>query len=62
MTTIAQPREKMGSLAADKLIDLIETPNIKSVSHVVLEPELVIRKSTRSIQQKVIKNHLVSEN
>ncbi|MBR6089590.1 MAG: LacI family DNA-binding transcriptional regulator [Anaerolineaceae bacterium] len=46
MTTIAQPRSLMGKYAAELLINLIENrenPN----HHIMLEPQLVVRRSTR---------------
>ena len=46
MTTIAQPRDQMGKLSAEMLIDMIDNKEIKK-HHIMLEPELVVRRSTR---------------
>ena len=46
MTTIAQPRILMGRTAAEILLDSIEGREIEQ-KHIILEPELVIRRSTR---------------
>lgn len=47
MTTIAQPRHQMGSLAAELLLKHIENPQNPDISRILLEPQLIIRKSTR---------------
>ena len=46
MTTIAQPRNQMGKLAAEMLIDQIQNKDITE-HHIMLEPKLVVRRSTR---------------
>ena len=46
MTTIAQPRALMGKRAAELLIDRIESGEMKN-EHIILEPELIVRRSTR---------------
>lgn len=48
MTTIAQPREKIGQLASKIIINAIEKFPEKDIEHVLLEPKIVVRKSTRS--------------
>ena len=46
ITTIAHPKRRMGQLAAKRLIDKIEEKEgYKDLYQVILEPELVIRKS-----------------
>ncbi|MFC5729436.1 MULTISPECIES: LacI family DNA-binding transcriptional regulator [Nocardioides] len=45
ITSVRQPREGMGQVAADLLLDVIADP-ARRVRHVVLEPELVVRRST----------------
>ena len=46
MTTVAQPRNQMGKLAAEMLIDQIQNKDITE-HHIMLEPKLVVRRSTR---------------
>ncbi len=46
MTTIAQPRNLMGKTAAEILLSAIDGKEISN-KHIILEPELVIRRSTR---------------
>ncbi|MDD2485750.1 MAG: LacI family DNA-binding transcriptional regulator [bacterium] len=46
LTTVAQPKCRLGEIAAEMLLDLIEEKNVSSQ---ILEPELVIRESTRKI-------------
>ncbi len=45
LTSVRQPREQLGAVAADTLLEVIADPAAK-VRDVVLEPELVIRRST----------------
>lgn len=47
LTTVAQPKGRQGEIAAEMLLSLIEG---KSVSSQVLEPELVLRESTKEIK------------
>lgn len=44
LTTVAQPIEEQGRLAADLLIDHIEQPEL-SIRHIVLQPRLIVRES-----------------
>ncbi len=53
MTTVSQPRMQMGSLAADTLINRIEAGPESPIEHILLEPKLVIRKSTRMLQHRI---------
>jgi DNA-binding LacI/PurR family transcriptional regulator len=47
LTTITQPKERMATLALENLISLIEeSEEIDSPLQIILEPDLVIRKST----------------
>lgn len=46
MTTVAQPRVQMGKLAAEMLIEQIQNKQ-RSEHHIMLEPNLVVRRSTR---------------
>ncbi len=46
LTTVAQPKCRLGEIAAEMLLDLIAG---KSVSSQVLDPKLVVRESTRKI-------------
>jgi LacI family transcriptional regulator len=45
LTTVRQPLLKMGEIAARTLIDHIENPG-RACSEILIEPELVVRKST----------------
>ena len=46
MTTVAQPRIQMGILSAEMLINNIDNTDDQK-HHIMLEPELVVRRSTR---------------
>ncbi|MCW5721804.1 MAG: LacI family DNA-binding transcriptional regulator [Devosia sp.] len=47
LTTMRQPREALGRMAAEALIDMIEDPNmLPSSLRIVLRSELVVREST----------------
>lgn len=45
LSSVRQPREQLGAVAADTLLEVIADPAAK-VRDVVLEPELVVRRST----------------
>jgi LacI family transcriptional regulator len=45
LSSVRQPREQLGTVAADTLLEVIADPGAK-VRDVVLEPELVVRRST----------------
>lgn len=45
LSSIRQPREELGRQAAQMLLEVIDEPDTR-VRHVVLEPELVVRRST----------------
>lgn len=46
LSSIRQPAVEMGAAAAQLLLSLIESPDETKVQHPVLEPELVVRRST----------------
>ena len=46
LTTVRVPIQKMGELAAERLIGVINNENITEKRRIVLKPELVIRKSS----------------
>ena len=45
LTTVAVPRFRMGSLGAELLMKKIEDPELSEIQQIILEPELVIRKT-----------------
>jgi DNA-binding LacI/PurR family transcriptional regulator len=45
LTTVRQPLEKMGEIAARTLLDRIDNPN-SYLAEIAIEPEFVVRKST----------------
>ncbi len=45
LSSVRQPRDELGAVAADMLLELIADPSAR-VRDVVLEPELVVRRST----------------
>lgn len=48
ITSVRQPREELGRVATDILLGVIDDPANPRVRDVVLEPELVVRRSTGS--------------
>jgi DNA-binding LacI/PurR family transcriptional regulator len=50
LTTIKSPQLEIGRKAAEILIRNIESPVLLPIEHVVLDTELIIRKSTRSLK------------
>ncbi len=46
LTTIRQPLQAMGKLAADLLLGQLKSPPVASPSEVAVEPELIVREST----------------
>ncbi len=46
LTTVGQPLQKMGSLAAEVLLRLIERPDADVPAQFTIEPEMIIREST----------------
>lgn len=51
LTTIRQPIQQLGSVAAATLIDIIEHPHLPHQHHLVLSTELVVRQSCGSPRQ-----------
>lgn len=52
LTTIKSPKREIGQKAAEILIRNIESPNLIPIERIVLDTELIIRKSTRRINTK----------
>jgi DNA-binding LacI/PurR family transcriptional regulator len=50
LTTIRQPLQQMGSIAATLLLRKIDKAKIPEISHV--DPELVVRESTAKVRLK----------
>lgn len=53
LTTIKQPRWEMGLVAAQLLIDRIKGKGPRVPRNVILQPELIVRKSVRNIREDV---------
>ncbi len=49
LTTVAQPKEHIGALAVELLIEQMKTPAKRLQKRVVLKPKLVVRKSVRDL-------------
>lgn len=48
LTTVAHPQERLGEMAAELLLRIIREGNLKEEeTHILMEPELVVRESTR---------------
>jgi len=52
LTTIRSPQMEIGRKAAEILIRNIESSNLIPVKRIVLDTELIIRKSTRKLNRK----------
>lgn len=52
LSTIAQPMAEMGRLATQNLLDRIQNPS-RPVSHTVYSPELILRDSTRTLNDSL---------
>ena len=52
LTTIRPPQKEIGQRAAEILIRNIESPTLLPIERVVLDAELIIRKSTRKLNNK----------
>ncbi len=50
LTTVSMPHTDIGQIAARILVDRINTKNRRAVQHVNVNPELIIRDSTKSIK------------
>ena len=51
LTTIRQPLEEMGRQAVERLLARIREPNEIHPAEVVLQPELIVRESTRALER-----------
>jgi len=58
LTTVRQPIQKMGSIAAQTLIDQLEQKDTSTARRIILPTELVIRDSTK---KSVFSNHYAPE-
>ena len=52
LTTIRSPQKEIGQKAAEILINNIESPALLPIEHIVLDTELIIRKSTRTLKMR----------
>ena len=48
LTTIRQPKYELGSKAAELLLEEANEPNTHQHQHIMYEPELIVRASSRS--------------
>lgn len=51
LTTIAHPQQKLGGMAAELLLQLIQNKSEVGKKEIIIEPELVIRQSCRNINE-----------
>lgn len=51
LTTIDQPRYKMGAIAAEILINKIKNPKSDKRKEIILEPKIIIRKTTKILRK-----------
>lgn len=51
LTTIDQPRYKMGAIAAEILINKIKNPKSNKKKEIILEPKIIIRKTTKILRK-----------
>jgi DNA-binding LacI/PurR family transcriptional regulator len=49
LTTVRQPLRKMGKIAAETLLRRINRPGVEQASQITVEPELIVRETTRSL-------------
>jgi DNA-binding LacI/PurR family transcriptional regulator len=49
LTTVRQPLRKMGKIAAETLLRRIHRPGVEQANQITVEPELIIRETTRSL-------------
>ena len=49
LTTVRQPLRKMGKIAAETLLRRINRPGVEQVKQITVEPELVVRETTRAL-------------
>ncbi len=48
LTTVTHPQERLGQMAAELLLQLIRDPEQVTQTQVLIQPELVVRESSRS--------------
>lgn len=51
LTTIAHPQQKLGEMAAELLLQLIQNKSEAGKKEIIIEPELVVRQSCRNINE-----------
>lgn len=53
LTTVSHPQERLGEMAAELLLKIIREGSLKEgESHVLIEPELIVRESSRAYSSK----------
>ena len=52
LTTVRQPLRKMGKIAAETLLRRINRPGLEHEKQITVEPELIIRETTRALRSK----------
>jgi LacI family transcriptional regulator len=52
LTTIRQPLQKMGKVAAESLLKRINNPDAQYPGRVIMQPELVVRESTARVSSR----------
>jgi DNA-binding LacI/PurR family transcriptional regulator len=49
LTTVRQPLRKMGKIAAETVLRRINRPGMEQTSQITVEPELIVRQTTRAL-------------
>jgi DNA-binding LacI/PurR family transcriptional regulator len=49
LTTVRQPLRKMGKIAAETLLRRINRPGVEQANQITVEPELIVRETTRAL-------------
>jgi DNA-binding LacI/PurR family transcriptional regulator len=57
LTTVRQPLRKMGKIAAETLLRRINRPGLEHVNKITVEPELMVRETTRAIEPGCDRNN-----
>jgi DNA-binding LacI/PurR family transcriptional regulator len=57
LTTVRQPLRTMGMLAADHLVRQIAAAEASPAKQIVVDPELVVRESTRPVSRHIVSGH-----
>jgi LacI family transcriptional regulator len=52
LTTVSYPKYEMGRLAAKMLFERIEGKGVKRIEHILLQPELIVRKSCGAVSEE----------